>query len=149
MGDYSRACLTVTAIIGTLLLLSRSGASQIPCDHPLRISAPQLFTHCNGANTCTYSAYSDWQTDSSSAEQTVSTSQCPSGKTYQEIRRRTSTAGTSCTDLTQTRRVCKSCRIQANTAQAYQLYLSADIIIIASYYYYSIISQVHQIKKTS
>ena len=130
MGDYSRACLTVTAVIGTLLLLSRSGASQLPCTHPLRISAPQLFPHCNGANTCTYSAYSDWQTDSSSAERTVSTSQCPSGKMYQEIRRRTSTGGTLCTDLTQTRRVCKSCTIQANIQHKLSTILSADIIYI-------------------
>ncbi len=132
MGDYSRACLTVTTIIGTFLLLSRSGASQLPCTHPLRISAPQLFPHCNGANTCTYSAYSDWQTDSSSAERTVSTSQCPSGKMYQEIRRRTSAGGTLCTDLTQTRRVCKSCLIYSTSYIIIKqlLILSADIIII-------------------
>ena len=66
---------------------------QLPCTHPLRLSAPELFTHCN-SNPCTYGSWSSWERVSGS-EIGVPQSQCESGKAYTEERTRPTT-GSGC-----------------------------------------------------
>ena len=75
---------------------------QAPCNHPLRITRPELFTHCD----CTYSSvWSEWEIVEGSTIG-VPTSQCASGQAYNEQRRKTA-FGDNCNDQTETRRVCK------------------------------------------
>ena len=66
---------------------------QLPCTHPLRLSAPELFTHCS-SNPCTYGSWSSWERVSGS-ETNVPQSQCESGRAYTEERTR-STTGSGC-----------------------------------------------------
>ena len=78
---------------------------QLPCTHPLRISVPELFTHCNSA-PCTYGGWSSWERIPRN-ETTVPQSQCPSGKAYTEERTRPTT-GSGCNQpVRETRRICK------------------------------------------
>ena len=78
---------------------------QLPCTHPLRLSAPELFTHCSSA-TCTYSSWSSWERVSGS-ETSVAQSQCQSGQAYTEERTRSAT-GSGCNQpVKETRRICK------------------------------------------
>ena len=77
---------------------------QLPCNHPLRISAPELFTHC--VAPCVYSEWGDWK-DVPGSIQSAPTSQCASGQTYTQRRTRRAIGSTSgCNELTETRKVC-------------------------------------------
>ena len=73
--------------------------------HPLRLSAPELFTHCN-SNPCTYGSWSSWERVSG-GEIGVPQSQCESGKAYTEERTRPTT-GSGCNQIVkETRKICK------------------------------------------
>ena len=79
---------------------------QLPCTHPLRISYPQLFTHCGQLQPCTYTSWSSWQMVPNSVV-SVPTSQCPSGRSFREERTRTA-LGSGCTGpLSQTQNICE------------------------------------------
>ena len=78
---------------------------QLPCTHPLRISLPDLFTHCNSI-PCTYGTWSSWERVSGSVTN-VSRSVCSSGKSYTEQRTRVAT-GSGCNDpLRETQSICE------------------------------------------
>ena len=78
---------------------------QLPCTHPLRLSAPEYFTHCS-STPCTYGSWSSWERVSGS-ETNVPQSQCESGRAYTEERTR-STTGSGCNQpVRETRRICK------------------------------------------
>ena len=77
--------------------------SVLPCDHPIRIVVPSLFTHCD----CSYSTWSNWIAVEGSIAK-VPNSQCSSGETYQEERTRVVTGGSECNErLNETRHTCK------------------------------------------
>ena len=78
---------------------------ELPCTHPLRISAPELFTHCDIA-PCTYGSWSSWERVLGNVS-SVPQSQCPSGKAYTEERTRPTT-GSGCNEtVRETRRICE------------------------------------------
>ena len=74
---------------------------QLPCDHPLHVAAPGLFSQCTAS--CTYGDWSEWQVVPNSV---TSTRQCASGYAYSERRTRTVFGCTG--EMTEeTRSVCK------------------------------------------
>ena len=74
---------------------------QLPCDHPLRVAAPGLFSHCTAS--CTYGDWSEWQVVPNSL---ASTGKCASGYAYSERRTRT-VFGCTGAMTEETRSVCK------------------------------------------
>ena len=88
-----------TSVAVTLVLFAVVSC-QLPCTSQLQL-LPQfahLFTHCE----CTLTQWSEWvQTES----MPVPVSQCPSGVSLTEQRRRVVISG-SCSDETETRNVC-------------------------------------------
>ena len=95
-----------------MLLLIREGqTAALPCDHPLRISAPQYFSHCD--SVCTYSDWSEWLAIPNSV---APSSQCPTKEAYQERRKR-GVLGKSiadCTETSETRQVCECVVLNKN-----------------------------------
>ena len=84
----------------------RRRRQQLPCTHPLRLSAPELFTHCSSTPGCTYGSWSSWERVSGN-ETSVPQSQCESGKAYTEQRTRPTT-GSGCNQpVREIRRICK------------------------------------------
>ena len=78
---------------------------QIPCNHPLRLTMPDLFTHCE--TLCAYSDWTSWEL----IQHNVSTTKCYSGRRYVQQRTRTtlSVVGDSadCSELSETRTLCE------------------------------------------
>ena len=96
--------MTVQCILLALSVPTVRQRRALPCTHPLRISAPELFTHCSSA-PCTYGSWSSWERVLGNVT-SVPQSQCPSGKAYTEERTRPTT-GSGCNQLTrETRRIC-------------------------------------------
>ena len=103
------ACIFVGLLVFVLTQLSSSSAErerrQLPCNHALRISFPQFFTHCDSVRACTYSSWSSWKRV---ADSEASTPKCPSGLAYREERTRIKITGTSCTEpLLEIQHICK------------------------------------------
>ena len=81
-------------LIGTLVLTAYASplpqqerrSALIRCDSFLRIIFPDRYPDCS----CTYSEWSEWTPIPDSTVR-VSSSQCPSGEAYQDIRQRTAT----------------------------------------------------------
>ena len=69
---------------------------QLPCTHPLQISLPDLFTHCNSI-PCTYGTWISWERVSRSVTN-VSRSVCSSRKSYTEQHTRVA-IGSGCSDV--------------------------------------------------
>ena len=110
---YFTIMKTLTIVACLQLLLPASLAvprpkRQLPCTHPLRLSAPELFTHCDNASGCTYGMWSSWARVSGSVT-AVPKSMCSSGKSYTEQRTRLAT-GSGCDEsaLMETQDICKS-----------------------------------------
>ena len=77
---------------------------QLPCTHPLRLSVPEFFAHCDSA-PCTYGDWSSWYRVYGNVT-SVSSSLCPSGKAYTEERTRPVT-GSGCDEpVRETQRIC-------------------------------------------
>ena len=94
--------ITLQCIILALAVPIARQRRQLPCTHTLRLSVPELFTHCD---SCTYGDWSSWQGISGNITN-ISKSLCPSGKTYTEERTRTAT-GSSCNEpVRETQRIC-------------------------------------------
>ena len=77
---------------------------QLPCTHPLHLSAPELFTHCSSA-PCTYGNWSSWERVIGNVT-IVSQSLCPSGKAYTEECTRPTTGGGCDQPVRETQRTC-------------------------------------------
>ena len=75
---------------------------QFLCNHPLRLSLPQHFTHCD--TVCLYSDWGEWEMVPGTTR-SVAESQCKSREVYTERRTRTS-IGSNCNDNTESRQVC-------------------------------------------
>ena len=105
MEAFGHGSWMVLVISALVLLTSRAINASVsvptrtvlPCDHPLRIVFPELFTHCD----CIYGRWSDWTTTLHS----VPLSQCESGVTYNETRVQSS-IGTDCQENTESRGGC-------------------------------------------
>ena len=105
------AGIAVCSILLLMQLPSYSATKerrQLPCTHPLRISAPSLFIHCNSATIqCKYNKWSSWVKIPNSVV-SVPVSQCPSTKAYKEERTRTISVGSGCTEpLRETQSICE------------------------------------------
>ena len=79
----------------------------LPCDHPLRIVAPSLFSHCGAI--CGYSDWTAWET----VQQRIPTTNnlCASRRYYvqQRTRQIVSVIGdrADCNEVNQTQKICK------------------------------------------
>ena len=97
--------ITLQCILFASSVLIARQRRQLPCTHPLRISVPELFSHCD-STPCTYGSWSLWQRVPGNVT-IVPQSQCPSGKAYTEERTRPTT-GSGCNEPTrETRRICE------------------------------------------
>jgi len=85
----------------------RQSRASLPCDHPLRIVAPSLFSHC--VTICSYSDWTPWET----VQQRIPTTNnlCASGRYYvqQRTRQIVSVIGdrADCNEVNQTEKICK------------------------------------------
>jgi hypothetical protein len=79
---------------------------QLPCTHPLRLSAPEYFTHCDTV-PCTYGSWSSWKRVPGQNISSVSQSLCQSGKAYTEERFRPTTGSGCDQPVRETRRICE------------------------------------------
>ena len=86
-------------------IAQRRRRRQLPCTHPLRLSAPEYFTHCS-STPCTYGSWSSWERVSGS-ETSVPQSQCQSGRAYTEERTRSMTGSDCNQPVRETRRIYK------------------------------------------
>lgn len=100
-------CLNMLAITTVFFAVSFSIVNArilLPCTHPLRIAAPQFFTHCS-STSCEYSKWSSWKPVPNSV---VPSTSCSSDSAYQEKRVRAVLGNSaSCNQLSETRQVCK------------------------------------------
>ena len=80
---------------------------QIPCNHPLRLIAPNLFTHCE--TICSYSDWTSWEI--TQRQVPIAKSQCPSQYYYvkQRTRQLESAIGDSadCSEVDETEKICE------------------------------------------
>ena len=99
--------VTVQCIILVSSVPTTRDKRELPCTHPLRLSLPELFTHCDTA-PCTYGDWSSWERVPGKNFSNVSQSLCESGKAYTEERTRPTT-GSGCNQtVRETRRIiCK------------------------------------------
>ena len=95
---------------------SRIDADQ-PCDDPMRLTHPHLFTHCR----CIYTDYSKWK----ASFREVPTHQCTSGFVVVETRSRTVTYG-KCDNETEER--IAECKTRTHTHTVYTIYGSVQTL---------------------
>jgi len=85
----------------------RQSRASLPCDHPLRIVAPSLFSHCGAI--CAYSDWTPWET----VQRRIPTTNnlCTSRRYYvqQRTRQIVSVIGdrADCNEVNQTQKICK------------------------------------------
>ena len=97
---------------------------QLPCTHPLRLSAPQLFSHCDSA-PCTYGSWSSWERVPGSVTP-VPSSLCASEKAYTEQRTRVAT-GSGCNEpLRETQNICEFTLQRLQSAEVVTINLRSD-----------------------
>ena len=115
MGSQSTATFGVFFLCGIVVLiqLPMLARSQLPCTHPLRIAAPELFTHCGAIDTihrastpCTYTSWGSWRRVPGGMV-SVPVGQCPSGKAYTEERTRTARISGCSGPLRETQSICE------------------------------------------
>ena len=105
--------MSLMLIVGVLSALyarvspTAASTSQAPCDHPLRILAPSLFTHC--ATSCIYSDWNSWQTIQTRIPTNKTT--CASEYYYVQQQNRTIVLAVGdradCNEVNQTRKICE------------------------------------------
>ena len=97
---------TATAIPVGHIHQRRQAGGELPCDNPLRIVVPSLFTHCD--TSCEYSEWTPWETVQRRIPTT--TNNCASRLYYvqQRTRQIISVVGdrADCNEVNQTQRIC-------------------------------------------
>jgi hypothetical protein len=107
-------CISIFVIVHAQCILFASSVPsltkrqkrQLPCNHPLRLSLPEYFTHCD-KTPCTYGSWSLWKRVPGQNFTSVSQSLCQTGKAYIEERFRPTTGSGCDQPVRETRRICE------------------------------------------
>ena len=104
-GVLCALIVTVTSVPVSHNLQRR--LASLPCEHPLRIVVPSLFTHCG--TTCAYSNWTPW----AMVQHRISTTSnnCTSGRYYVQQRTRQVVSmignGADCNEVNETQNICE------------------------------------------